>query len=179
MGWYCFRADYGGDANYGDGSSDGGSSECFQVAKLTPTVTTVVHNAAHAVISSAPIGSTVHDSATVAGGAGTPTGNVTFTVYSGNTTCDGNGDAAGTVAIDKSPHDKVVRDGDTVTFTIKVTNTGDVDLTNVTVTDPLTPSCAKAIGALGQGASTSYTCTTTRCTPRSQTSRPPPAVTST
>ncbi|MEN3340634.1 MAG: hypothetical protein V7644_38 [Actinomycetota bacterium] len=64
------------------------------------------------------------------------------------------------IAIVKSPDDKVVRDGDTVTFTIKVTNTGDADLTNVTVTDPLTPSCAKLIGSLAKGADTSYTCTT-------------------
>src|SRR5204862_870514 len=64
------------------------------------------------------------------------------------------------IAIEKSPDDKVVRDGDTVTFTIKVTNTGDVDLSNVTVTDPLTGSCAKTIGDLAKGASTSYTCTT-------------------
>ena len=64
------------------------------------------------------------------------------------------------IAIVKSPDDKVVRDGDTVTFTIKVTNTGDVDLSNVTVTDPLTGSCAKTIGDLAKGASTSYTCTT-------------------
>jgi len=64
------------------------------------------------------------------------------------------------IAIEKSPDDKVVRSGDTVTFTIKVTNTGDTNLTNVTVTDPLTPSCDKVIGDLAKGASTSYDCTT-------------------
>ena len=179
--------------------------------QLTTTATDV-HNAAHAVITSAAIGSTVHDSAKVTGTAagGTPTGNVSFTLYQG-TSCSGEGSAAGTVdlnasgvadpsttatvpvgglsykatyngstiyngstgpceplevilhpaiAIEKSPDDKVVRDGDKVTFTIKVTNTGDVDLSNVTVSDPLTPSCDKVIGTLLQGASTSYTCTT-------------------
>jgi len=48
------------------------------------------------------------------------------------------------IGIEKSPDGQSVTSGDTVTFTIKVTNTGDVDLTNVTVTDPLTPSCDKA-----------------------------------
>jgi uncharacterized repeat protein (TIGR01451 family) len=64
------------------------------------------------------------------------------------------------IAIEKSPDDSVVRDGSTVTFTVKVTNTGDVPLTDVTVSDPLTPSCVKAIGDLAAGASSSYDCTT-------------------
>jgi uncharacterized repeat protein (TIGR01451 family) len=64
------------------------------------------------------------------------------------------------ISITKNPKDKVVRDGDTVTFTIVVTNTGDADLSDVTVSDPLTGSCAKAIGPLAKGASTSYPCTT-------------------
>ena len=64
------------------------------------------------------------------------------------------------ITIDKSPDGQSVTSGSTVTFTIKVTNTGDVDLSNVTVSDPLTPSCDKVIGTLLQGASTSYTCTT-------------------
>src|SRR5205823_3144887 len=45
------------------------------------------------------------------------------------------------------------------TFTITVTNTGDVALTDVTVTDALSPNCNKTIGTLAAGASTSYTCT--------------------
>src|SRR5436190_535624 len=51
---------------------------------LDSSVTTAIHNAAHAVITSAAIGATVHDSATVTGtqAGGTPTGTVTFTVYS-------------------------------------------------------------------------------------------------
>src|SRR2546421_261757 len=46
---------------------------------------TVIHDADHNVILSAPIGSTVHDKATVTGTAagGIPTGDVTFTVYLG------------------------------------------------------------------------------------------------
>src|SRR5262249_16859058 len=46
----------------------------------------------------------------------------------------------------------------TAHFTIKVTNTGDVDLTNVTVSDPNSPNCSKTIGTLGKGKSVSYSC---------------------
>jgi uncharacterized repeat protein (TIGR01451 family) len=64
------------------------------------------------------------------------------------------------IKIVKGPDGQSVTSGGTVTFTIEVTNTGDVDLTNVAVADPLTGSCAKTIGNLAAGASTSYTCTT-------------------
>ena len=49
--------------------------------------------------------------------------------------------------------------GDTVTFTIYVENTGDVDLVNVVVVDPLVPDCDTTIASLAAGANTSYTCT--------------------
>ena len=53
-----------------------------------------------------------------------------------------------------------VRPGDPVTFQITVSNTGDVPLTGVTVTDPLVPSCTRTIGTLPAGATTPpYTCT--------------------
>ena len=53
-----------------------------------------------------------------------------------------------------------VRPGDPVSFQITVTNTGDVPLTGVTVTDPLLPSCTRTIGVLAAGATiTPYTCT--------------------
>src|SRR4029078_12026641 len=39
--------------------------------------------------------------------------------------------------------------------------TGNADLTNVAVTDSTTAACAKTIGALAAGATTSYTCTAT------------------
>jgi uncharacterized repeat protein (TIGR01451 family) len=64
--------------------------------KLTPNVTTDVHDAQHAVITSSAVGSTVHDKATVSGSGATPTGTVDFTVWLGNTTCSGEGSSAGT-----------------------------------------------------------------------------------
>lgn len=48
-----------------------------------------------------------------------------------------------------------------VTFEIVVTNTGNAPLSNVEVGDTLVPACAKTIGDLAPGASTSYTCTAT------------------
>ncbi|MGH3064748.1 MAG: DUF11 domain-containing protein, partial [Gaiellaceae bacterium] len=64
--------------------------------RLTPTVTTDVHDAQHAVITSAAIGATVHDKATVSGSGPTPTGTVDFTVWLGNTACSGEGSSSGT-----------------------------------------------------------------------------------
>ncbi len=63
------------------------------------------------------------------------------------------------IAVAKTPDLQYVRDGGTVAFTIAVTNTGDITLTNVAVSDPLAPACAAAIGVLGVGQSGSYTCT--------------------
>jgi uncharacterized repeat protein (TIGR01451 family) len=62
------------------------------------------------------------------------------------------------ISIVKNPKSQTVTRGATATFTITVTNNGDVALTNVTVSDPLSPNCNRMIGTLAPGASTSYTC---------------------
>jgi uncharacterized repeat protein (TIGR01451 family) len=62
------------------------------------------------------------------------------------------------ISIVKNPKSQTVTRGATATFTITVTNNGDVALTNVTVTDALSPNCNRTIGTLAPGASTSYTC---------------------
>ncbi|MGW4521023.1 DUF7507 domain-containing protein [Amycolatopsis sp. NPDC004378] len=54
-----------------------------------------------------------------------------------------------------------VRQGDTVTFTLVVANTGDVLLTDVSLADSRTPACARTIGTLPSGAVTRHTCTVT------------------
>src|SRR3989449_1008143 len=70
-GAYSFRAHYNGeDPNYGPADSP---CELLTVTALTPTVATEIHNASHAVVTSVPAGSTVHDKATVSGSFGTPT----------------------------------------------------------------------------------------------------------
>lgn len=60
------------------------------------------------------------------------------------------------VKVTKTADKPVYRDGDTVTFTIAVTNTGDTPLQGIEVTDPKTPACARKLDAPGP-----YTCTAT------------------
>jgi uncharacterized repeat protein (TIGR01451 family) len=62
------------------------------------------------------------------------------------------------ISITKNPKSQSILTGGTANFTITVKNTGTVTLTNVTVVDLLAPSCAKAIGTLTPGQSTSYDC---------------------
>ena len=69
------------------------------------------------------------------------------------------------IQISKTPATQAVAAGGTATFTIAVTNSGDANLTGVTVSDPQTPDCNRSIGALAAGASyASYTCTRTNVT---------------
>ncbi len=63
------------------------------------------------------------------------------------------------VEIQKTPDSQTATPGATVTFSITVTNTGNVALTDVAVSDPLAPGCNRTIGDLAVGASTSYDCT--------------------
>ena len=59
----------------------------------------------------------------------------------------------------EGPDTRTFPSGSDVTFEIVVTNTGDEDLENVTVTDVLVPDCDRNIGSMAAGASVSYTCT--------------------
>ncbi len=69
------------------------------------------------------------------------------------------------ITITKNPKSQTIASGGTASFTIVVTNNGNVTLTNVTVTDPLTPNCAANLGTLAAGASApAYTCTLTGVT---------------
>src|SRR4051794_30211857 len=65
------------------------------------------------------------------------------------------------ITITKTADQAAYRVGATVTYTITVKNTGDSGLAGVAVTDPTTAGCARVIGTLAAGATTSYTCTAT------------------
>jgi uncharacterized repeat protein (TIGR01451 family) len=63
------------------------------------------------------------------------------------------------IAITKNPKSQTVAKGTAATWTIKVTNTGDVKLRNVTVADPKAPGCNRRFpGVLAPDASRTYTC---------------------
>jgi uncharacterized repeat protein (TIGR01451 family) len=69
------------------------------------------------------------------------------------------------IAIVKNPKSQTAAVGGTATFTITVTNAGNTALTNVTVTDPLSPNCNRtsaqipALASMAPGATVTYTCT--------------------
>jgi uncharacterized repeat protein (TIGR01451 family) len=65
------------------------------------------------------------------------------------------------IEIVKSPDSQTAVSGAPVTFTITITNTGDVTLSPITVTDVLAPNCNSTIPTLGVMGSTTYTCTDT------------------
>ncbi|MCB1877244.1 MAG: RICIN domain-containing protein, partial [Chromatiales bacterium] len=62
---------------------------------------------------------------------------------------------------EEGPDTRAFSAGSDVPFQIVVTNTGDVALSNVQVSDPLAPQCDATIGSLAIGASQSYSCTVT------------------
>jgi uncharacterized repeat protein (TIGR01451 family) len=62
------------------------------------------------------------------------------------------------IAISKTPASQDVTTNGNADFTITVTNTGDVDLANVNVSDPLVPACDNAIGGLTISQTVSYAC---------------------
>lgn len=63
------------------------------------------------------------------------------------------------LAVSKTPALQAVLPGGTVTFTVAFTNTGDVPLQNVIVTDTLAPACSTTVASLSPGQSSSTTCT--------------------
>jgi hypothetical protein len=73
-GRYCFRAEWPGDSNYVGALKEFSiATECFTVAKLTPTVTTTSSSTGNV-----NPGTSVTDTANVSGSGPTPTGDVDF-----------------------------------------------------------------------------------------------------
>jgi uncharacterized repeat protein (TIGR01451 family) len=63
------------------------------------------------------------------------------------------------IRIVKTPDLQTIATGGTATFRITVTNTGNVVLTNVRVTDRLAPVCSRSLGTMRPAATITYTCT--------------------
>src|SRR4029077_16335705 len=85
IGGNAFKATYSGDGTYNPSTGD---CEPLNATQLSSKTVTVIHagkgaddTTSAAAITSAAIGSTVHDMATVTGSGPTPTGTVTFTWY--------------------------------------------------------------------------------------------------
>jgi len=94
-GAYAFRASYLGGGAY---SAAAGACEPLTVVKATPTVTTTIHNASHAPVTSVAAGTDVHDLVSVTGPAGTPTGTITLRLFT-NSTCTAPGSILQTFAL--------------------------------------------------------------------------------
>src|SRR2546428_721729 len=97
------------DDNYTGASTYGAADSPWEplvVTALTPTVATEIHNASHAVVTSVPAGTTVHDKATGSGAFGAATRTVTVTFFTPSSTCTGASVRSGTVTLDASgvPH---------------------------------------------------------------------------
>jgi hypothetical protein len=84
-GSFAFQASYSGDSVYNSATA---ACEPLTVNKVDASVSTDIHNSSHTIVVSVTQNTTVHDSATVTGTQGTPTGDVTF-AYFKNGTCSG------------------------------------------------------------------------------------------
>ena len=67
-------------------------------------------------------------------------------------------EGAPAIQIEKTPDTQVVVEGGRATFTITVTNTGNVLLSTIVVTDPLATECNKSEASLPVGGNITYTC---------------------
>ena len=99
-GSYSFKAHYVGDTNNNPADA---SCEPLTVNKADTSLVTEIHNESGdvPVTTSLPLGSSVHDKATLSGKVDsiTPTGNVNFTFYS-DSACTVEGTSAGSITID-------------------------------------------------------------------------------
>ena len=86
-GQRAFRAHYEGDGVYAP--SDGPCETLTVEGGLASQTSTVIHNAAHQVVTAVEVGTTVHDFVQVSGGGPVPTGNVHLEWYD-DANCLGN-----------------------------------------------------------------------------------------
>lgn len=63
-----------------------------------------------------------------------------------------------------TPPEQIAASGETANFTVTITNTGDVGLGNIEVTDALVPDCNFTVPSLAPGSGSSKTCSKTNVT---------------
>ncbi len=116
-------------------------------------------------IASLPVGASSTYSCTLAAVPAdfTNTATVVAEDAAGNTVTDSDTADVDTVSpsisVAKTPDTQTVVEGGDATFTITVTNTGDADLTGVTVTDGVVPACDNSFALLAVGETQTYSCT--------------------
>jgi uncharacterized repeat protein (TIGR01451 family) len=66
--------------------------------------------------------------------------------------------SAPSIDVQKTPDTQVVVQGQSASFTLTITNTGNVLLTDVVVTDPLAPTCDRTFATLAVGEVQTFTC---------------------
>jgi hypothetical protein len=84
-GFLSYKVHYDGNTTYNEST---GVCEPLTIQKFNSTTGTEIHNPNHGIVTSVPVGTMVHDKATVSGSGPTPTGTVDFARYT-NGSCDG------------------------------------------------------------------------------------------
>jgi uncharacterized repeat protein (TIGR01451 family) len=151
--------------------SDPLSPDCSKTSAQLPALASMIPGAS--VSYSCSLGNVTSSFVNVATATGTPLGggaNVTstdtapVTVTTTTTTTTPPPPSNPAISITKNPKSQAINSGGTANFTIVVTNTGNVSLTNVNVSDPLSPDCSKtsaqisALASMGPGVSVTYNC---------------------
>jgi hypothetical protein len=129
-GSYWFYAVYSGDSNNTGPVNSGCASEPITISPNATTTTTAIRNAANADVTNTtqPIGTVLHDTATISGATATAGGTITYTLYTG-LNCTGTATdltpVTNTVVSGAAPDSQTFTFNNAGTFYFKATYSGD------------------------------------------------------